>query len=154
MEIVKHPNEILKTKCIKIATSDKEVIQTLHAMRKWVADDANNALGLALPQVGISKQGFAFCNISTGRVEIAINPIIKKKLNYGPSNEGCLSIPGVSGTVARAKEIHVLYFNDKMKPVQQVFYNKTARIFQHEFDHLQGILFTELEQLEPIEESE
>lgn len=154
MEIIKHPNEVLKTKCTKVSANDKEVIQKLIEMRKWVADDDNKALGLALPQVGIAKQGFVFYNRTTGRVETAINPIIKKKVNYGPSDEGCLSIPGVRGVVARAKEIHVIYFNEKMKAVQQVFYNRTARVFQHEFDHLQGILFTELEQLEAMTEEE
>lgn len=154
INIVTHPNEILKTKCAKISKGDDAVIASLISMRKWVSENQERAIGLALPQIGIAKQGFVFYNVLTDKHEIAINPIIKKFAKYVPSNEGCLSIPGVHGIVSRAKEIHVMYFDTKLKPVLKILYGKTARIFQHEYDHLQGILFTDLPQLSDLEVDE
>lgn len=138
---------VLRSKCSSILKSDNQAITMLHNMRKWVSTNENKALGLALPQIGIAKQGFVFYSRLTERVEIAINPKILRKSEYGPSDEGCLSMPGVDGVVSRAKEIEVMYQMPNMKWKKEVLRKRTACVFQHEYDHLQGVLFRDLPQL-------
>ena len=109
-------------------------------------------IGLAAPQIGLSKRIFIIdttpLKIDDPSVEIIrkvfINPVIKE---YSPEktdfNEGCLSIPGIYETVERPERIKVSYQDINMELVEKELTGIEARIFQHEFDHLVGILFTD-----------
>jgi len=125
-------------------------------MLNTVNDPANRGVGIAAPQVGIpyrliavqrfDKEGEPF--------EFYINPRITwysevEKRGY----EGCLSIPDISGTVKRPGEIDISYWDETTgKTVAERVTGYTAVIFQHETDHLDGILFTDrLERPEPAE---
>ncbi|MNJ89961.1 Peptide deformylase 1 [compost metagenome] len=141
MEIITYPNDILREKCQLIKQTDKDIIQQLHAIKKWAASPESGAAGLALPQIGIAKQGFVFHNLFTDTYEIVINPKILKKSGTQASNEGCLSIPGEEAMITRFKEIEVIYQMANLKSKKVVLRNKTAAIFQHEFDHLHGKLY-------------
>lgn len=143
MDIILYPNEILRTKCESIKATDSGVLKKLNEMKRWIQDPANKAYGLALPQIGIAKQGFVFYNLLTENHEVVINPRILRRSGTQPSEEGCLSIPGNSATITRAKEIEVMYFGFNMKPKKTVLRNRTACIFQHEYDHLQGKLYVD-----------
>lgn len=147
-----YPNDILK----KIATpikDDESVKEVLLAMRDFVRNEENKALGLALPQVGISQRGF----VATVRAmvkgkertftEIFINPkIIIKKTKYKQpsiSSEGCLSLKDIDVTVPRAKHIVVTYEKiDGSRGHLELFFD-SARVVQHELDHLDGLLITD-----------
>lgn len=141
MEIITYPNDILREKSQLIKPTDKEIIKQLHAMKKWVSSPESGAAGLALPQIGILKQGFVFHNLFTEAYEIVINPRILKKSGSQSSNEGCLSIPDQEAMITRFKEIEVIYQTANLKSKKVVLRNRTAAIFQHEFDHLQGKLY-------------
>ena len=134
--------------------SDKEVLKRLCGrMLATVRDPANDGVGIAAPQVGVSrrvvivqrfdKEGEPF--------EAYINPVITATAGdkaKGP--EGCLSIPGRSGVVARWRDITIRYnAADDLSPKEERIVGFTAVIFQHEIDHLDGILFTD--RLEPEE---
>jgi peptide deformylase len=113
---------------------------------KNFGSENHNGLGLALPQVGILKRGFVFrCG---DHYEIAINPKIldnKKKSNKKIlSSEGCLSIPDEWYLVERNIEIDVVYrdINFNLKTVHLV--GITAKVFQHELDHLDGKLINDI----------
>ena len=114
-------------------------------------------IGLAAPQVGVKKQVFIvapeqimqrpFDDISTGLV--VINPTIEfntKTVTY--EWEGCLSIPGIRGKVPRQCDITIQYTNIHGELRKERYSGFTARIFCHEFDHLNGVLF--LDRLEDI----
>ncbi|MDY0202160.1 MAG: peptide deformylase [Bacteroidales bacterium] len=107
-------------------------------------------IGLAAPQIGVLKSMFIINSepmvADDPSVElvkrIVINPeIISFSNETSYFNEGCLSIPDIFEQVERPTDIVVKYFNEQMKPVKRTIKGLEARIFQHEFDHLGGVLF-------------
>jgi len=114
-------------------------------MYATVISPAHPGVGIAAPQVGIKKriiwvkrydkQGKPF--------EVYLNPrILKYSDTLKQRPDGCLSIPGVSGTSWRAIWVEVEYYTqDGQKHVEKITHEYTAHIFQHEIDHLDGILW-------------
>lgn len=101
---------------------------------------AANGIGIAAPQVGVSLQ-VAIINAKDGAFPI-INPAVTKtSKRTETSEEGCLSIPGVFGLVTRPSKISVTYETIAGERVTQEASGLMARVFQHEIDHLNGILF-------------
>lgn len=112
----------------------------------------HDGVGLAAPQVGLDKQIFVYRserlihsdwgNNSWHPINIVINPVI---LRYSPETveyeEGCLSIPGVYGNVVRSRSIHAKWDNVYGDTNYSTLHGTDARVFQHETDHLNGILF-------------
>ena len=114
---------------------------------------AESGVGIAAPQIGISRNIFLFVRVDqpNAPVEVAINP---KIVNHPDETicferDGCLSIPNVAGNSIRYPWIEVEYLNEIGEKVREklVGYSRqdnfVAVIFQHEFDHLQGVLFTD-----------
>ncbi len=106
-------------------------------------------VGLAAPQVGV-LQRFFVAEIPENEEDdqpaqtfILFNPEIVKDKGEQIGYEGCLSIPGYIGEVARREQITVKGLNEKGKPVRFKVEGYVARVFQHEIDHLDGILFTD-----------
>lgn len=103
------------------------------------------AAGLAAPQIGITKQVFIYSwDRSWENMEVAINPsIVFSSVETQESWESCFSCisDGVSkaALVRRPKEIEVFYMNLKGEPVRMELKGFAAKVFQHEYDHLQGI---------------
>ncbi len=120
----------------KITDKTKELINSmLDTMYK------NNGVGLAAPQVGILQQ-IIVIDIGEGNLVKLINPeIIKSSSEQKIREEGCLSVPGKTGSVIRAKEVVVKGLNEDGKEVTYEAQDMLARAFQHEIDHLNGILF-------------
>lgn len=125
-----------------------ETQQLLDDLLAFVAQ--KQGMGIAAPQVGISKQIFIMCSHPNQRYPNApempptcvINPEILSL--DGPTEkdwEGCLSIPGLRALVPRAETVQVRYFTRNGEQVETTYHGFLARLFQHEFDHLQGRLF-------------
>lgn len=108
-----------------------------------------NGVGLAAPQVGLLMRFFVVElpeDEETGEpaeTYMLFNPEIIKGRGEQIGYEGCLSIPGYVGEVARQQRVTVQGLNDKGKAVRITAEGYLARVFQHEIDHLDGILFTE-----------
>jgi len=109
-----------------------------------------NGVGIAAPQVYESKAIFIVASRPSPRYptapfmdpEVVINPeIIERSSAIVKDWEGCLSIPGIRGEVPRNQEIKVRYQSIDGQLVERVFSDFVARIFQHEDDHLRGIVF-------------
>lgn len=99
-----------------------------------------NGVGLAAPQVG--KNVRAIIALINGKAEIFINPIIvKKSESLLTDEEGCLSVPGVWGNVERAKKVSIQALDRHARKITLDCKGLEAVIFQHEIDHLDGILF-------------
>ena len=98
-----------------------------------------DGLGLAAPQVGVSKRFIIVMQDSTPTclVNPSFTPTTKER-ELG--EEGCLSFPGLYGKVARFKSIHVLALDRNGNPVELNVSDMNARVIQHEIDHLNGIL--------------
>lgn len=119
----------------------------IQRLYQTVVDSANAGVGIAAPQVGISKniiwvQRFDKVNFP---FEVYINPeITYYSEEKQPCREGCLSIPNRSDTLeVRAKEIEIEYLNRQGEFKTEKVSDFTAVIFQHEIDHLNGTLYTD-----------
>lgn len=144
---------ILRTECSDLDfKADSALIARLIA-RMDTTMKAENGVGLAAPQIGVLRNIFLFVRIDKAGnpVEVAINPRIVNKPDETIcfEGDGCLSIPGQSGTSVRYAWVEVEYLNAKGKKVHERlegFSRKTdftGIIFQHEFDHLRGVLYTD-----------
>ena len=149
LEIMELENPILRKKAKEVDnTNDPEVQKLIEDMLLTV--DEVNGVGLAAPQVNKSLRIFVMSSHPNPRYPDApqikpkeiINPrIINKSEEIEEDWEGCLSIPGIRGFVPRNKEIEVNYLDREGKEKIETMSNFLARIFQHELDHLDGIVF-------------
>lgn len=142
-----HP--VLRKKAKKVKNiSDQKTQDLIDNLLSTLND--GNGVGIAAPQVYQSIRLFIVASQPTPNYPNApkmnptaiINPkIISRSLEKVKDWEGCLSIPGIRGLVPRHKLIKVEYYDRKGKSVKREFKDFVARIFQHEFDHLEGIMF-------------
>ena len=98
-----------------------------------------NGVGLAAPQVGVSKR--LFVAEVEERVHVLVDPEIVKMEGEEADTEGCLSIPGLTGAVPRASRVVVKGKNRRGRGITVEAEGLLARVFQHEIDHLDGVLF-------------
>lgn len=107
-------------------------------------------IGLAAPQIGLTKRIFVIDTTPLVDDEGEFKPLEKVYLNprilhsddtLSSYNEGCLSIPGIFRELNRPEKIHVTYQNIAFETIEEELSGLEARIFQHEYDHLDGILF-------------
>ena len=117
------------------------MIETLHK---------EDGVGLAAPQIGISKRVIIAYNEEDDKIYELINPVIIESEGIVSGQEGCLSVPGRIGTVKRFVKIVVEGQNAKGDKIKIEAKDMFARVLQHEIDHLNGILF--IDKAENIEE--
>lgn len=98
-------------------------------------------LGLAAPQVGVRKRMFVY-DIGDGP-EVIVNPVISGSDGEWVYDEGCLSVPGMSFEIVRPKQVHLTGYDLDGNEVSVEADELLARLFQHELDHLDGILLLE-----------
>ncbi len=131
---------VLRTTANKVTEINDNLEDLLDNMVETMYDA--QGVGLAAPQVGISKQ-VVVVDIGNGVHEL-INPEIEKLSDKTYiDEEGCLSIPGESGKVERAYQIKVTALNRDGKEFELEAEGLLARVIQHEVDHLEGKLFTD-----------
>jgi peptide deformylase len=140
MEIVLYPDPLLRKRAAKVERFDAGLRAIAEEMHRTMA--AAKGVGLAAPQVGLSIQLLVLN--PTGKAEDAltlVNPklVLAKGELWG--EEGCLSFPGVWSEISRAPSLAVEAQDLEGKPIRLDLEGYVARIVQHEFDHLDGILF-------------
>jgi peptide deformylase len=150
--IVTLPDPVLKRKARVVTRFGKDLHTLLDDMVETMREAPG--VGLAAPQIGLSERIIVveyFAKEEDEEVEQApkkvwalINPeIVKASEEMVMGVEGCLSIPGLVGEVERHAEVQVKGLNRHGKPVKIKAKGWLARIFQHEIDHLNGVLFPE-----------
>jgi peptide deformylase len=97
-------------------------------------------LGLAAPQVGVQKRFFVYDLQDGDGAKTLINPRIVESRGEWTYEEGCLSVPGLAWEIVRPKEIHIVGFDLDGNEVSIEADEILARLFQHELDHLDGVL--------------
>jgi len=140
-KIILYPNKILRKKSEEVGEEIDEEIRNLarEMVEIMVKEDG---IGLAAPQVGILKR-IIVVMMEKGP-ETFVNPrIIVKSKETEIMEEGCLCLPGVFLKIKRAKMIEVEALNLQGEKVRMKTEGLVARIFQHEADHLDGILFVD-----------
>lgn len=141
LKIVQHPNDVLRTagRDLTLEEIKSEEIQILIDDMKETAIAANG-VGLAAQQIG--KPLNIFLAESPHGWMTFINPRITSRSEAKTiDQEGCLSIQGTVGDVERHKKITLDYLDSHGQPAQLKAENFFARIIQHEFDHINGVLF-------------
>ena len=138
-------DKILRKKTAQVSDIDDETVGLIAAMFETMRNA--NGIGLAANQVGVNKQIFV---VDVSPVEgyegykpvAMINPkIISKSDETDTIEEGCLSIPEVREEIIRPKSIVVSFYDVNMKEHSIEADELFARVIQHEYDHLQGVLF-------------
>lgn len=140
-EIKKYGETVLREIAQEVDKIDDEILEILDNMVETM--HSAKGVGLAAPQVGISKRIFV-CDRGDGVVRKVINPVItpltEKLMDY---EEGCLSVPGIYKKVQRPEKIKIEYLNEKGESVTEEVEGFLAIIMQHEYDHLNAVLFVD-----------
>lgn len=142
LQIVKYGDPVLRRKAAQITEITPEIRRIVEDMFETMY--AVKGIGLAAPQIGLPQkiivldgsphyEGCEKCAL--------VNPVIVEKKGEDVLNEGCLSLPGLDADVPRALEITVEGLDLSGKKVEIRAQGMQARIFQHECDHLDGILY-------------
>ena len=149
LEIALLPDPVLRRKAKKITTFDKDLQTLIDNMIETLREAPG--VGLAAPQVSISSRLVVVeygdedeegNQVGHKILYVVVNPeIVQASEEKETGLEGCLSIPGFVGEVERSKKIVVKGLNRYGKPVKITAEDWLARIFQHEIDHLEGIVF-------------
>lgn len=138
LEIRKYPDPILRKKCLPVTELTSEIKELGKNMIETVV--VKGGVGLAAPQVGELKRIIAVG--FTDGPRIFINPrILNKSKKAEIMEEGCLSFPGTYLNIKRAKEVEIEALAPEGEKVRLKISGLIARIFQHEIEHLDGILF-------------
>lgn len=143
LKILVYPNPILRKKSVPVEKIDKETEKLLDDMAETMYDAPG--VGLAAPQIGVNLRVIVVDvspkdENSPGLIEL-INPEIISSESEQWGEEGCLSIPGFVSEVKRKAKVSVRGLNRKGETVEIEAEELLARAFQHEIDHLDGILF-------------
>ncbi|WP_375340356.1 peptide deformylase [Okeania sp.] len=149
LQVAQLGNEVLRYKAQPINNiSDKNLQQIIDNLITTVIE--TNGVGIAAPQVSISDRLFIVASRPNLRYPNApqmeptamINPkLVSHSEDRVKGWEGCLSVPGIRGLVPRYRVINVEYTNREGKLERQELTDFVARIFQHEYDHLEGLVF-------------
>jgi len=141
MDIFTIGADVLRVKAEPVGEFGQDLADTLESMFKTMA--WGHGVGLAAPQVGISKRIFVM-QIEGDKQRVFINPeIVSTSPELSGYEEGCLSIPGTYAELDRPAAIRIQAYNEKGRPFNLEADGFLARVIQHELDHLDGVLFTD-----------
>lgn len=148
MEIKTYGAKVLEQIAEEVSEITDDLKKTIEEM--IIECPKANGIGLAAPQIGISKRFFVVTlpeleddegNKRPGLTDAFINPEISEKKGSCKMEEGCLSVPGIYEIVERAEEITVNYTNINGERKTLNADGMLARVILHEYDHLDGVLF-------------
>jgi peptide deformylase len=139
LKIVGLGGDILRQKAVPVTRFGPELEETVVRMIQLM--DKAEGVGLAAPQVGIGERFFVV-HVKNEDPLVFVNPsIIETSAETSVYEEGCLSISGVYADVVRASRIKVQAFTTNGRPFTLECGGILARVIQHEYDHLNGVLF-------------
>ena len=156
LPILSYGSSVLKRKAQEVDFSNPNLKK--HIVDMWETMYAASGVGIAAPQVGLSLRLFLvdgtpfyeddqiednFKYQLKNLKKVFINPEIIETGNKWSFNEGCLSIPDIREEIYRKEKIEIKYFDENFILRKEKFSGLAARIIQHEFDHIEGVLFTD-----------
>jgi peptide deformylase len=157
LPIVAYGTPVLKKEAVDVNADYVNLEQLIENM--WETMYASNGVGLAAPQIGISIRLFIVNTIPFSEDDgldkdeieflrsfkkVFINPrIIKEDGELWDFNEGCLSIPDVREDVSRYQRVRIEFLDEYFNSQELVLEGLSARVVQHEYDHIEGVLFTD-----------
>ena len=129
---------VLRQRANEVTDIDGKLVRLVEDMIATMYDAAG--LGLAAPQVGVQKRLFVYDLHDDRGPQVIVNPMISEHRGEWVYEEGCLSVPGLSWEIVRPKEVHLTGLDLDGNEVSFEADELLARIFQHELDHLDGVL--------------
>lgn len=142
MDIKIYPDPVLFEDCTDVKNIDDNLISVVSEMIETMK--SVDGIGLAAPQVGLSKRFFVcldFEDENKSQTLVLINPKMTKMEGRVESKEGCLSIPGFYEYVYRYEDIEIKALDLNGKDIVYTPRGMQSVVFQHEYDHLDGVLF-------------
>lgn len=140
LQLLKEDDKLLRRKSKRIDKIDDTIRNLAENLKETMI--TNSGVGIAAPQVGILKRIIVV--LVNNNSKVMINPeIIFTSEEVCTDNEGCLSFPGKYYDIERSQKITIKYRDLSGHPMLETHEGFTARVIQHEIDHLEGIVFTE-----------
>ena len=137
-KVVLEGDEILRKQCREVTEVNDRIRMTMEDMLETMR--AEVGAGIAGPQVGGMRRMFV-AEPEPGRVYYMINPVITEQSGSQSGDEGCLSVPGLIGTVERPERIKMKALDLDGNEQEYEFEGWDATVMCHEYDHLDGILY-------------
>lgn len=148
LPVVAYGSPVLRNECKNIDKDSPEIKELIANMFETMY--SADGVGLAAPQIGKELRLFIVDASSfkdddptlEGFKKVFINPkIIEETGDEWPFKEGCLSIPGIRENVSRQETVKLSYLDENFNSVEEEFSGFAARVIQHEYDHIEGVLF-------------
>lgn len=141
MKLLYYPNDFLDKKLqeVDFDSIDIDLVETKKNMTDLMLK--HRGIGLSANQVGIDIPLFVMGN-DKSKISMVVNPIIQNvSEEKNIQKEGCLSFPGIYVSITRPSVISVVYWDENLQKQESTMDGYTARVFLHEYDHLNGITF-------------
>ena len=132
---------VLKQKAAEITNVDESLVRLAEDMIVTMREAPG--IGLAAPQVGVQRRLFVYELQDETGPHVIVNPTISESRGEWTYEEGCLSVPGLAWEIVRPKEVHLTGYDLEGNEVSIEADELQARLFQHELDHLDGVLLLE-----------
>ena len=139
-KIIKNDSDWLKKKSRDVTKFDKRLHTLIDDMIETMHDE--NGAGIAAVQVGVLRRVCVVVGADGEKVIELVNPVIIEAEGNVECGEGCLSVPGIRGIVARPEKVTVRAFDRNGTEFETKGEGIVARAFCHEIDHLDGVIFT------------
>jgi len=135
----KYGDPVLRSRALEVERFDETLVQEVRRMGHLMHDAYG--IGLAATQVGVMHRVLVYRTELEGTVAALVNPVLEwSSKDKEPSEEGCLSLPGVSVEVERPVHVRVRALDEHGNPIMVEASGLEARVIQHEMDHLDGVL--------------
>lgn len=150
LPIVAYGDPVLRKKAVDISADYPELETLIQNMFDTM--HGANGIGLAAPQIGLSIRLFIIDASTYDENDVQLKDLKKVFLNpkileesgeKWDFNEGCLSIPDIREDISRHKNLTISYYNQNWEHLEETYTGLAARIIQHEYDHIEGKLFTD-----------
>jgi peptide deformylase len=146
LKVRRYGDPVLRRRAAPVESVTPEIRRLAADMVDTMYDEVG--IGLAAPQVGISMRLMVVGDEEGRGVQVLVNPAITAQGGTITAEEGCLSLPGIFAHVTRSEWVTLQAQDLEGQPVSITARGLRARVFQHELDHLDGVLF--IDRLEPV----
>ena len=146
LKVRKYGDPILRKRAEPVKDVTPDIRRMVEDMFETMYDEVG--IGLAAPQVGISLRLMVVGDDNGRTPRALVNPVIAERGGEVTAEEGCLSLPGIFAPVTRSEWVRLEAQDLEGQPVSIRAKGLTARVFQHEMDHLDGVLF--IDRLDPM----
>ena len=146
LKVRRYGDPVLRRRAVPIDAVTPELKRLVDDMTDTMYDEVG--IGLAAPQVGHSVRLLVVGDEEGRGVQALVNPVITESGGSVTAEEGCLSLPGIFADVTRAQWVKLEARDLEGRPIAITARGLRSRVFQHEIDHLDGVLF--IDRLDPV----